>query len=225
MSVNGRRVLFAIGSADGITRSAITKALHLASAMKAELELFHCAFDSDITHPGRFSTRAIEDEIREFVEERQNQLQRTVEGLGPTGGNVCSRVRWDHPVHEGIVREACRRKTDLVILESVLKSRAERLMLTQTDYKLIETCPCPVLLIKTSRPYSHPRVVAAVDPMHAHDKPAALDDSILKTAAEVSTALSGQLLMFHARIPWAESYTSNAPADSRRRSERCTDRV
>jgi universal stress protein E len=200
MSVNARKILFAVGSEGGIARSAIDKAVHLASAMKAELELFHCAFDSDIAHASRFNSRAVEVEIREFVEQRQNQLHLAAESLEATGVSVCSSVCWDHPVHEGIVREVLRIEPDLLIVESTRKSRAERLMLTQTDHKLIETCPCPLLLIRTSRSYWHPRVVAAVDPMHAHDKPAALDDAILTTAAEVSTGLSGQLLMFHARI-------------------------
>jgi universal stress protein E len=42
-----------------------------------------------------------------------------------------------------------------------------------------------------------------VDPMHAHAKPAILDDAIVAAAADISNALSGELHLFHARVPWA----------------------
>lgn len=43
-----------------------------------------------------------------------------------------------------------------------------RLYAARTDLRLIETSPCPLLLIKTTRPYSSLRMVAAVNPLHAH---------------------------------------------------------
>jgi len=45
--------------------------------------------------------------------------------------------------------------------------------------------------------------VAAVDPMHAHAKPAALDEAIVTAASNLANSLSGELHLFHARVPWA----------------------
>jgi len=39
--------------------------------------------------------------------------------------------------------------------------------------------------------------------MHAHAKPARLDDAIAAAASDISDALSGELHLFHARVPWA----------------------
>jgi universal stress protein E len=166
---------------------------HLAAALRAELELFDCAFDPDIIHPGRLSSRAPEEDIQEYVEHRQKQLWSLAKDLRATGLSVHSRVEWDSQTDEGIVCEVLRQQPALLVVEAFHASP-----------KLIETCPCPLLLIRSARFYpSHPRIAAAVDPMHAHAKPAALDEAILRAACEVSSALSGELHLFHARVPWA----------------------
>ena len=180
----------------------MSKAMRLASALDAELELFHCVFDADIARPGRFGSRGVQSDIREIVTQRHQQLERTAGRLRAQQIQVRSSVRWDYPAYEGIVRQVLRHEPDLLIAQSTRKGAAARLILTHTDFKLIETCPCHLLLIKTARPYSDISLIAAVDPLHAHAKPAALDDAIVESALIISNALGGKLLLFHARTPW-----------------------
>lgn len=202
-SLSGRCVLFAITSPDALSRSSLYKAVHLARNLGMELELFYCSFDADVDHPARLSSHDVE-EVRKRVEQWRSQLGALAEGLKDTGLSVRAHVEWDSPAHEGIVREALRQQAALVIVESIHSSAAERLLSAKTDHKLIETCPCPLLLIRSPRAYpARPRVVAAVDPMHAHAKPAILDHAIVAAAADISRALSGELHLFHARVPWA----------------------
>jgi universal stress protein E len=136
----------------------------------------------------------VESDIREIITQRHRQLERTAERLRAQEIRVRSSVRWDYPVYEGIVRQVARHEPHLLIAQSTRKGAAARLLLTHTDFKLIETCPCPLLLIKTARPYSDGSLIAAVDPRHAHDKPAALDDAIVESAMIISKALAGKLL-------------------------------
>jgi universal stress protein E len=195
------RILWAIASPGEIeTRpNTAAKALQLASALGAELEIFHCIFEAGLARPGRFASQGVQLDVREIVEQCHQQLEHNAERLRGHGVKVRTSVRWDCPSFEGIVRQVLRHKADLLIAESTRKGGAARLALTQTDFKLIETCPCPLLLIKTARPYHAARVVAAVDPTHAHDKPAALDGAIVEAAQMVTAALSGELLLLHAR--------------------------
>ena len=118
-------------------------------------------------------------------------------------------VRWDTPIHEGIVRQVQRLKPSLLVAQSSRKARAARLVFTQADYKLIETCPCPVLFIKNGRPYSDTMVIAAVDPERSHGKPTALDDGILDMAVMIRNALGGRLRVFHALAPWEYTVRMN----------------
>ena len=59
----------------------------------------------------------------------------------------------------------------------------------------------PVLLLKNGKPYRRPLTLAAVDPAHAHAKPALLDARILASAAELSKGLRGTLHIMHANYP------------------------
>lgn len=198
------RVMFAVAAPGGAEASAMSKAVRLASALDAELELFYCVFDADIARPGRFGSHGVESDIREIVTQRHRQIERTAERLRAQKIPVRSSVRWDYPVYEGIVRHVLRHEPDLLIVQSTRKGAAARLILTHTDFKLIETCPCPLLLIKTARPYSDVTMIVAVDPVHARGKPAALDDAIVESAMNISEALSAKLLLFHARTPWKD---------------------
>jgi len=190
-----RHIMFSVASPGGVGPMEMGKVAQLTSGLGAELELFHCIFDPDVTRAGRFGTRGAQEDIHEFVDRRREQLEHTAERLRARGVSVHTSVRWDYPCHEGIVRQVLRRKPSLV--------------LTQTDYKLIETCPCPVLFIKNSRPYSDAIVLAAVDPERSHGKPATLDDGILDTAGMIRDALSGKLRLFHAGAPWEYALRMN----------------
>lgn len=205
-----RHIMFAVAEPDAVEPSAMSKVARLVSAIDAQLELFHCAYDSDIAPPARFGSRALEQVIRELVEQRHRQLDATAQRLRALGVTVRATVRWDYPPYEGIVRQVLRHKPNLLIAQSTRRGRTARLLLTQTDYKLIEACPCPLLLIKTSRPYSDACIIAAVDPAHAHDKPAALDDAILEAASAVSGGLGAILHVYHARTPWPDVVAESA---------------
>lgn len=70
-----------------------------------------------------------------------------------------------------------------------------------TDWELLRTSPAPVLLVRGTQPYERPIVLAAVDPTHAHAKPAKLDDAILAHGGRLARALSGSLHAMHAYYP------------------------
>jgi universal stress protein E len=177
------------------------KVSRLALALDAEVELFHCIYDAEVARPGLFASLGTQENIHEFVERRRQQLEVLAARMRAGGVRVRTSVRWDYPTYEGIVRQVLRHKPSLLIAHPTRRGRTARRLLGRTDFKLIETCPCPVLFIKTWRPYADVVVLAAVDPGHAHSKPPALDAEILGWACRVRDALSARLLVFHARVP------------------------
>jgi universal stress protein E len=58
-----------------------------------------------------------------------------------------------------------------------------------------------VLLVKRSRPYRHPNLLVAVDPGHAHSKPAQLDNVLLCVGSALAEALRGKAHVVHAYPP------------------------
>ncbi len=186
------------------------KAVRLALALDAQLELFHCIFDAGVPRPRRFATLGAQENIQKIVAQRHQQLEYAAGRLRARGVRASASVRWDYPTDQGIIRQVLRHKPSLLIVQSTRKGRLSRRLLTQTDYKLIEDCPCPLLLIKTKRPYySAPCVIAAVDPELTHGKPNALDEAILDSASTLSDALTGRLLVYHARTPWEDAVRLN----------------
>jgi universal stress protein E len=195
-----RHIMLAVASPDEARVPAADKVTQLGLGLDAEIELFHCAYQAGIARTGRYGSR-VERQIRELVDHRHGQLEALAGRLRAQGLAVRTTVRWDDPPYEGVIRQVLRHKPDLLIAQSTRRGRVAR-VLTQMDYRLIEACPCPLLLIKTTRPYREGCIVAAVDPTYAHQKPPLLDPAILEAASALSTALGRPLHVYHACTPW-----------------------
>jgi len=61
-----------------------------------------------------------------------------------------------------IIREVLRNNIDLVVKTAENGSLVDRLF-GSDDMHLLRKCPCPVWLIKSTSPYKHQRIIAAVD--------------------------------------------------------------
>src|SRR3970282_821603 len=151
----------------------------------------------EIAGEGLLGPDTLQRDIETAVCARKELLGKAAEALARDGIRTRIRVRWDYPVHESIVREVLREKSDLVVAESHRHTRLARAVLSNTDWQLIRLCPAPVLFVKTARPYERARVLAAIDPLHAHAKPAALDADILAAAQQFAAAFNGRLHAIH----------------------------
>ncbi len=75
---------------------------------------------------------------------------------------------------------------DLVLAESRRARGAPRQKLGDQELQLIRRVKSPLLLLKSSCRRRYATVYAALDPNHAHDKPAELDQKIVRQAAMLS---------------------------------------
>lgn len=192
-----KHILVAMADPTAKASPALAKAAALAGKTGAEITLFHSLYSPYVAGEQFYSPDALERDIEGAVNARKRQLDKVAATLARDGLRVRVRVRWDYPVYESIVREVMREETDLVVADSHRHSRAARVVLTNTDWQLIRLCPCPVLFVKTTKPYQRLRVLAAVDPLHAHAKPEALDHNIMATAHELAGSFNGQLHAVH----------------------------
>ena len=65
------------------------------------------------------------------------------------------------------------------------------------DWDLIRDLDYPLWFVKPILWREHPVIVAAVDPVHAHDKPAHLDKRIIERAKVISGYCDGKLVVVH----------------------------
>ena len=106
-------------------------------------------------------------------------------------------VVWDHPFDAAIVKKAAAHDYWLVAKDTHHHNLVQRTLLTNVDWHLIRKCPAPLLLVKDRKLAAEPNVLAAVDPVNQHDKPAALDDRIFTFAADLARVLRGHLHVVH----------------------------
>lgn len=105
---------------------------------------------------------------------------------------------WDYPAHEAIVRQVSKTKPDLLITASHRHGRLARWLLANTDWELIRQCPCPVWFVRSAEMAPRPSILVAVDPFHARDKPAVLDEQLVHTATVVAQQFGGVVSLAHA---------------------------
>lgn len=178
----------------------VAKAARLARASGAALELFVCDFDPALTGEPFFDTDTLRLQREKFMAERRADLERLAVELRTSGLEVTTHVHWDNPLHAGILRRVQEFAPDLVVKDTHHHSALRRTLFTNTDWTLLRRCPVPLLL--TKREWSaQPRIVAALDPGHHGDKPAALDGDILDAALLLARTLQGSVAVVHAFFP------------------------
>ena len=182
---------------------ALGKAALLARRFGSTLELFICDFDPSLSGQPFFDTDKLRELREEFLTERVEFLEEVADGLRTQGIAVETHVHWDNPLYRGIVRRVQESSPDLVVKDTHYHSVIRRTVFTNTDWSLIRTCPAPLLLAKPGAWRVPPTLVAALDPGHLGDKPAALDHDILDCAQLLAGRMSGEVHAVHAFFPAA----------------------
>jgi universal stress protein E len=178
---------------------AIAKGALLAEKLGARLELFVC--ETKASKEARLAAHLRKNRDQPFLVNVKAKLESLAAPLRARGVDVTVESECADPLHVALADRTKRTTADLVIKDTHHHSLAKRTFLTNTDWQLIRTCPVPLLLTKATNWASNPRVVAAVDPGHTNDKPAALDYRILDYASHVSKKLGGELHALHAYLP------------------------
>ena len=196
-----RRILFAIRNPESARQPGLAKAIQVARAFDARLELFH-AINDPLFVEFALQEEHTADKLRERAEEEVRiPLARMCAKARKHGLQAECSVEWDYPPHEAIVRRAAAIGADLIIAEGHKGGRTRPWLIHLTDWELLRTSPLPVLLIKNGKAYHRPLTLAAVDPARAHAKPRQLDTRIVESARQLSDALHGSLHMMHANYP------------------------
>jgi universal stress protein E len=77
--------------------------------------------------------------------------------------------------------------------------------LTDTDWQLMRRSECPLLVVKNPSFGGYGTVVAAVDPLHAHDEPEGLDRAVLGAGRAIARACGSTLRAVYA-YPGSEAF-------------------
>ncbi|MDZ7643070.1 MAG: universal stress protein [Woeseiaceae bacterium] len=187
---------------DHPAQAAVARAAWLATATGAALELLVVYYNEYVLGHPLFEQDLLEKARDEAMAAIREKLEAQAAGIASKHGiDVSATVTWDHPLHEGIVRHAIATGADLVVKETQQQSGHKPRFLSNEDWNLIRTCPGLLWIVRRDDMPKRVRLIAAVDPLHQHDKPAALDEAILKAGGAIAGATGSELHAFHAFDP------------------------
>jgi len=169
----------------------------LAQSVGAQIQLVSTVFDAAVAagrERGESAARSTQQ--RTFAAARV-ELERLAASMRDWGAQVTTRVVWGVPAYETILAAAGEWGADLLVVGThepgTLHTR-----LTDTDWQLMRRVRCPLLLVKSPSFSGYRTILAAVDPLHAHDEPFGLDRAVLDAGRSFARAFDSTLRAVYA---------------------------
>jgi universal stress protein E len=206
------RILVLTGG-EGRQHSALQRALQCA-ATTARLEIFDVVYESLLE--GYLGDKSVHASLRERVlAERRARAAELARAAASKGRAIAVEVVWAHPLQDAVATEVIAKEIDLVVAAPLLEGSGGSL--SHSDWQLLLTCPAPVLLVRSNAEKAYGSIIAAVDPLHAHAKPADLDEAILRIATAVRERTGASLTALHCYPPggfFGAEWTQHAAPDA-----------
>lgn len=114
-------------------------------------------------------------------------------GLRQDGYSVSSQQGWHDNLHQTIINAQQGEGCGLIIKDHRPDNPLKKAILTPEDWKLLRYSPCPVLMVKTERPWAGGVILAAVDVGNADGEHRTLHASIINHAYEIAGLAKGTL--------------------------------
>ena len=183
------------------THPAVERAIWLAKAYGADLELFICEYDPYLAGDRFSDSTGLQKARDSLLKERRNRLEKLAATAEDAGVSATVDVVWDHPIDEAIIRKVHSSQPLMVVKDTHYHPVLKRTIFSNTDWGLIRECPASLMLVKPKSFGEPVRILAAVDPLHHHDKPAELDQLIMSIGQEMASRSKGELSVFHCFDP------------------------
>jgi len=183
---------------------AVERGMILAEHLGMRVDLFICDYNAQLVGGSFLDSGKLKRAKTGYLNDKKKLLDKMAKPYLEQGIDVTTKVAWDRPLYEGIVRQALHSDARFVIKDTHYHSALSRALFTNTDWHLIRSCPSPLWLVQPERSFTQPKILAAVDPLHEHDKPASLDMRILSEAFEIGDALGGEVHIAHAFNPYLD---------------------
>lgn len=183
---------------------AVERGMSLARQFGWRVDLFICAYSPQLVASQLLNAEKLGRAKHGYLDKQKKRLAEVARPFVAEGIDVGIGTAWDHPLHEGIIRQTLHSDPRLVIKDTHYHSKLMRTLFTNSDWHLIRSCPAPLWLVKPDTSLDVPVVLAAVDPMHDNDKPATLDARLVSEAFAVADQLGGVVHIFHAYNPFID---------------------
>ncbi len=161
----------------------------------AKLNLYVCLSEANCGTEGEPSAASEHNaDSKDFaLASYQQRLDELVKQAEAEGVKASSEVEWDNDWSHAIVKAAQRNKSDMMFKTSRDHSRAERGMRETSDWVVLRSSPCPVLMVKGHRDWSHRRVLAAINTGSEDAAHIALNNAIIEFSSRLAEAYGSEV--------------------------------
>lgn len=191
------RTVLCVIEFDNYPEIVVARAAWLAKQNDCELELLSSDPVPNLlgeTYIYLLESQMIADSIRNSQDEEIDALAKSAEAMGVV---VHKTTLSAHSDADMVRSRAAETEPLFVVKGTHYHTPSERASLRDIDWRLIRGLDVPLWFVKPDEWKDSPVVVAAVDPMHSHDKPASLDRKIIKYAKAVTEQCEGSLKVLH----------------------------
>jgi universal stress protein E len=137
-------------------------------------------------------------EVADRIKATQQQvLDELAAASAAKGIEVTTEILDERPAGGAISALVERLKPAIVVKGTHYHSAAARAIFADVDWQLIRRLDCTLWLVKQDAWQDKPTIVAAVDPTHAGDKAATLDQKIVDAAKTIADASGGNVHLLH----------------------------
>ena len=178
------------------SQPALQRALWLARATSAKVELLLCEYNSALMHSLIFDNDTLTNAREAMLASLHADLEAIAAPLREEGLQVTVQVRWGKPLEQVILQRVAELKPDLLLKSTHQHHSLKQRLLGNSCWQLLRHCPVPLWLVKNGDLPYH-KLCAALDPLHAADKPAALDQQLIAAAQLLSASLGIQPHYLH----------------------------
>jgi universal stress protein E len=190
--------MLSVHNVDYVPATVVDRVGRIVRGLGAELLLFSSIYEPDMIQERDEAATG----ISALVDDAHRRLERIADMFREQSVIARCSVRWDYPAYEAVVRQVLRHRIDLLVVPARGTGDIGLQTLHYRESRLIETCPCPLLLLKSSEAYARGPIVAAVDPMHACEAPDEVDEGVIEAAKTLSYSLTeAPVHLCHADVP------------------------
>lgn len=150
---------------------------------------------------GGLTSRFFSSQKKLFTEHYQAKLDALKERFEAQGIAAETQFSADKNSAAMLLRKIREFKPDITLKSVQQQGRLARILITNTDWKLVKNCPYPLLLVKAQSWAEDGSVMASVDPMHAKAQQNQLDHLLLETAASLAKSMQLNTRVFHCYFP------------------------
>lgn len=178
--------------------TAFHRGVELAKKTGAELTLLLTDYNPALFRARFLDPELLQKAVRGYLGVRRRWLDNEVDALRQQGVNAQAVASWHKPAYEEIARQALERNPDIVIKDVEATGRFSRAVFTPADWHLMRLCPAPLMLVNAHSSSYPQRILAAVDPFDSRDKPADLNDAVLRAALAMAYQCDAPVHVVHA---------------------------